>query len=99
VSLENKCVYLFHVSPENECKYSYHVSLENGCVYSLHVYLENECVYSFHVSVKIVFHLGNAWVGKRSGGRKRREDAASVLQTHSSHVLFLVSIHKETLLT
>jgi len=73
----------------HECKYSYHLSLEKKCVYALHAYLGNKCVHSFHVSVEnaCVFQLGKGWVGKRGGGRKRNEEAASVLETDSSRLL------------
>jgi len=43
--------------------------------------------------------LGNAWVGKRGGGRKRKEDAARVQETHSLHLLPSVQIHEEIDLT
>jgi len=43
-----------------------------------------------------VFLLGNAWVGKKGGGRKRKEDAARVKETHSLHLLPSVQVHQET---
>ena len=46
-----------------------------------------------------MFLLGNAWVRKRGGGKKRKKDAAKVQETHSSHFLPSVQIHEETDLT
>ena len=54
------------------------------------------CVFISCVCRNCVFLLGNAWVGKKGGGRKRKEDAARVQETHSLHLLPLVQMHQET---
>ena len=86
------------------------VSKVNGFVYSLQVSSSpgNECVCSFHVSLEneyggnkwLYSRLGNARVGKRSGERKRKKNATSVLETHSAHLLpgLQPRSHKKTVL-